>query len=430
MIRKQRTIKKTVGAEGVALHSGEGVTLLLEPAIAGTGIVFRRSDLDDSPDIPALAGHLSLSQRRTVLREGIAQVGMVEHLLSACHGLGVDNLLVTVSGPELPGMDGSALPYVELLKSGVVVEQKQQRRVFEVVDPHVIRNEGCEIVLLPPSGDGLKISYIPEYPEGVDASPVDFDLSNDDYASEIAPARTFVRAEEIESLLEAGFGKGATAENTVVLGGDASVEMRMPCEPTRHKIADLMGDLALAGVDIHGDIIARKSGHALNQSLAQHILAEYELFTVSEDVNEDGYDIQDVMRLLPHRYPFLLIDRVLRVEGWRRAVGIKNVTINEPFFGGHFPDQPMMPGVLQLEALAQLSGFLLQRKMDNTGKLVVLAAIDKVRFRGGVVPGDQLYLEVETLRMSRSRASIKAHAKVGKRVVSEAVLSFAMVAST
>jgi UDP-3-O-[3-hydroxymyristoyl] N-acetylglucosamine deacetylase/3-hydroxyacyl-[acyl-carrier-protein] dehydratase len=365
-----------------------------------------------------------------VLREGIAQVGMVEHLLSACHGLGVDNLLVTVSGPELPGMDGSALPYVELLKSGVVVEQKQQRRVFEVVDPHVIRNEGCEIVLLPPSGDGLKISYIPEYPEGVDASPVDFDLSNDDYASEIAPARTFVRAEEIESLLEAGFGKGATAENTVVLGGDTSVEMRMPCEPTRHKIADLMGDLALAGVDIHGDIIARKSGHALNQSLAQHILAEYELFTVSEDVNEDGYDIQDVMRLLPHRYPFLLIDRVLRVEGWRRAVGIKNVTINEPFFGGHFPDQPMMPGVLQLEALAQLSGFLLQRKMDNTGKLVVLAAIDKVRFRGGVVPGDQLYLEVETLRMSRSRASIKAHAKVGKRVVSEAVLSFAMVAST
>jgi UDP-3-O-[3-hydroxymyristoyl] N-acetylglucosamine deacetylase/3-hydroxyacyl-[acyl-carrier-protein] dehydratase len=192
----------------------------------------------------------------------------------------------------------------------------------------------------------------------------------------------------------------------------------------------LIGDLALAGVEIHGDIIARKSGHVLNQSLAQHILSEYEMFAVSDEINEDGYDIQDVMRLLPHRYPFLLIDRVLRVEGWRRAVGIKNVTINEPFFGGHFPDQPLMPGVLQLEALAQLSGFLLQRKMDNTGKLVVLAAIDKVRFRGGVVPGDQLYLEVETLRMNRSRASIKAQAKVGKRIVSEAVLSFAMVSST
>lgn len=429
MARKQRTIKKAVGVEGVALHSGEAVTLLIEPAVAGTGIVFHRSDIDDCPDIPALAGYLSLSQRRTVLHVGAAQVGMVEHLLSACLGLGVDNLNVTVSGPELPGLDGSAKPYVALLESGVIVEQKISRQQFEVVDPHVIRDGDCEIVLLPPSGDGLKISYIPEYPEGVDSSPVYFDLAKDSYSDEIAAARTFVRAEEIESLLEAGFGKGATAENTVVLGGETAVEMRMACEPTRHKILDLLGDLALAGIDIHADIIARKSGHALNQSLAQYILSEYEQFTTSDDINEDGYDIQDVMRLLPHRYPFLLIDRVLRVEGWRRAVGIKNVTINEPFFGGHFPDQPLMPGVLQLEALAQLSGFLLQRKMDNTGKLVVLAAIDKVRFRGGVVPGDQLYLEVETLRINRSRASVKAQAKVGKRVVSEAILSFAMVSS-
>ncbi|MFT7517424.1 MAG: UDP-3-O-[3-hydroxymyristoyl] N-acetylglucosamine deacetylase [Myxococcota bacterium] len=429
MARKQRTIKKAVGIEGVALHSGEAVTLLLKPAVAGTGIVFHRSDIDDCPDVPALAGYLSLSQRRTVLHVGAAQVGMVEHLLSACMGLGVDNLNVTVSGPELPGMDGSAKPYADLLKSGVIVEQKTSRQLFKVVDAHVIREGDCEIVLLPPSGDGLKISYLPEYPEGVDSSPVHFDLATDSYIEEIAAARTFVRVEEIEPLLEAGFGKGATAENTVVLGGEAPVEMRMECEPTRHKILDLLGDLALAGIDIHADIIARKSGHTLNQSLAQYILGEYEQFTTSDDINEDGYDIQDVMRLLPHRYPFLLIDRVLRVEGWRRAVGIKNVTINEPFFGGHFPEQPLMPGVLQLEALAQLSGFLLQRKMDNTGKLVVLAAIDKVRFRGGVVPGDQLYLEVETLRINRSRASVKAQAKVGKRVVSEAILSFAMVSS-
>ncbi|MDP6963670.1 MAG: UDP-3-O-acyl-N-acetylglucosamine deacetylase [Planctomycetota bacterium] len=429
MARNQNTIKKSVGLEGVSLHSGEKATILLEPAVAGTGIVFRRSDIEDCPDIPALASHLTMSQRRTVLQVGPAQVGMVEHLLSACHGLGVDNLIVTVSGPELPGTDGSALPFAELLLSATIVEQKQARRVFTVLEPHVIRDGDAEIILLPPSGDGLKIRYIPEYPDGIDASPISFDTVEDDYLKQIALARTFVRAEEIEQLLEAGFGKGATAENTVVLGGDSNVEMRLDCEPTRHKISDLLGDLYLAGIEVHADIVARKSGHALNQSLAQHLLSEYELFSTSDDINEDGYDIQDVMRLLPHRYPFLLIDRVLRVEGWRRAVGIKNVTINEPFFGGHFPDQPLMPGVLQLEALAQLSGFLLQRKMDNTGKLVVLAAIDKVRFRGGVVPGDQLYLEVETLRMNRSRASIKAQAKVGKRVVSEAVLSFAMVAS-
>jgi beta-hydroxyacyl-ACP dehydratase FabZ len=164
--------------------------------------------------------------------------------------------------------------------------------------------------------------------------------------------------------------------------------------------------------------------------MAKHLRGQLEDFELEEDVNEEGYGITDVMRLLPHRYPFLLIDRVIKVEGWRRAVGLKNVTINEPFFGGHFPDQPLMPGVLQLEALAQLCGFLLQRKMEHTGKLVVLASIDKVRFRGGVVPGDQLRLEVETLRMSRNRATVKAQGKVGRRVVSEAVLSFAMVAAS
>ena len=402
----------------------------VEPAPAGTGIVFQRADLLDSPDIPALAGNLSMSQRRTVLREGAADVGMVEHLLSACHGLQVDNLIVRVSGSELPGTDGSAAPYVELLRSGGIMEQKRGRKVLRVFNPHVLRDGEAELVVLPPSGDGLRVRYLPEYPDGVNAKPVVFDTSLDDYAKDIAVARTFVRAEEIEKLLEAGLGKGANADNTLVLGGEEAPEMRIDTEPTRHKILDLLGDLALVGADLHADIIAVKSGHGLNQGMAKYLRGLLEDFEVEEDINEEGYGITDVMRLLPHRYPFLLIDRVIKVEGWRRAVGLKNVTINEPFFVGHFPEQPLMPGVLQLEALAQLCGFLLQRKMEHTGKLVVLASIDKVRFRGGVVPGDQLRLEVETLRMSRNRATMKAHGKVGRRIVYEAILSFAMVAAS
>lgn len=430
MSRKERTLKRAAELEGVSLHSGEKVEVRVEPAPAGTGVIFQRADLPDSPDIPALAGNLSMSQRRTVLRQGTGEVGMVEHLLAACHGMQVDNLIVRVSAGELPGTDGSSKPYVEMLRAGGIIEQKRERKVLRVFDPHVLRDGDTELVVLPPSGEGLRIRYMPEYPDGVDPKPVVFDTTVDDFEKEIACARTFVRAEEIEKLLEAGLGKGANADNTMVLGGEEAPEMRVPFEPTRHKILDLLGDLALVGADLHADIIAVKSGHGLNQGMAKHLRGQLEDFELEEDVNEEGYGITDVMRLLPHRYPFLLIDRVIKVEGWRRAVGLKNVTINEPFFVGHFPDQPLMPGVLQLEALAQLCGFLLQRKMEHTGKLVVLASIDKVRFRGGVVPGDQLRLEVETLRMSRNRATVKAHGKVGRRIVSEAVLSFAMVAAS
>ncbi|MBT3339386.1 MAG: UDP-3-O-[3-hydroxymyristoyl] N-acetylglucosamine deacetylase, partial [Planctomycetes bacterium] len=409
MERAARTLKKNAEFEGVALHSGDSVRVRLEPAPAGTGIVFRRSDLDDGPDVPALPSALVTSNHRTVLREGPAEVGMVEHLLSACNGLGVDNLIVCVSGSEMPGMDGSALPYVAAMQKAGLLEQKLTRKVFRVIEPVVVREGDAEILVLPPSGDELRVRYLPTYPAEIDDSPFEFFLTQGAFESEVAPARTFVVASEIEALLAAGYGKGATAENTVVLGGDTPAELRMPCEPTRHKVLDLLGDFALLGVSLHADIIATRSGHALNQAAVRRLREQLDDAELAGEVMaQDGYDIRDVMRLLPHRYPFLLVDRVIEVEGFRRAVGIKNVTINEPFFEGHFPDQPLMPGVLQLEALAQLSGFLLQRKLEHTGKTVVLAAIDKVRFRGGVTPGDQLRLEVETLRMSSNRGTVKA----------------------
>jgi len=392
-------------------------------------VVFVRSDVEDPADIPALAGNLTVSMRRTVLRAGNNMIGMVEHLLAAAHGLQVDNLRVVVSADEMPGMDGSSLLYAEALQSGGIVEQREERKVFEVEHPEVFRDEhGAELILLPATGEGLQIRYFPEYPDGVDATPVFFELTPENFMAEIAPARTFVRAEEIDQLLEAGLGKGANAENTLVLGGEEAPTMRLDREPTRHKVLDALGDLALVGADLKADIVCNRSGHNLNQVCARHLRGELD----AEELRGEGYgiqyDIQDVLRRLPHRYPMLLVDRVIEVEGFRRAVGIKNCTINEPFFQGHFPNQPIMPGVLQLEALAQLTGFLLQRKLEMTGMLGVLASIDKVRFRGSVVPGDQLRLEVEVLRLNRNRAQVKAQAKVGRRVASEAMLSFALIA--
>jgi UDP-3-O-[3-hydroxymyristoyl] N-acetylglucosamine deacetylase/3-hydroxyacyl-[acyl-carrier-protein] dehydratase len=428
--RNERTTRRAVEWSGVALHSGAPVKVRLEPAPAGAGVVFQRSDLADAPDVPARPAQLATAQRRTVLREGEAEIGMVEHLLAACSGLRVDNLIVRVDGAEMPGGDGSAAPYVELLQKAGLVEQKRLRKSLRVEEPSVFRADDAELVLLPPSGAGLRVRYLPEYPAGVDAMPVSFDSASGDFAREIAPARTFVVAGDVEKLLAAGLGKGATAENTLVLGAASAPAMRLDREPTRHKILDLLGDFALLGADLHADVIAARSGHALNQQAVLALREQLEESELGAPPADGAYSINDVMRLLPHRYPFLLVDRVIEVEGFRRAVGIKNVTINEPYFQGHFPDQPLMPGVLQLEALAQLSGFLLQRKLEHAGKIVVLASIDKVRFRGAVAPGDTLRLEVETLKLSASRGQIKAQAKVGRRVVSEAVLSFAMVSQT
>lgn len=430
MARNQRTVKGSAELEGVGLHSGQPVTVRIESAPPGTGIVFRRSDLDDAPEIPALPDYLSRSSRRTVLHVGSAMVGMVEHLLSACNGLGVDNLMVHVDGEELPGLDGSARPYVELLQSAGLTEQKAPRKELLVEEPVVLREGAAMLLALPPTGDALRLRYIPEYPQGLDARPVEFDAGNGAFADEVAPARTFVMAEEIEALLAKGLGKGANRENTLVLGDPEAEppEMRMDREPTRHKILDLLGDLALLGADLKADVVATRSGHNLNQDLVRSLRALLEARETAGQATESAaYDIRDIMRLLPHRYPFLLVDRVIEVEGFRRAVGIKNVTINEPYFIGHWPDQPVMPGVLQLEAMAQLSGFLLQRKLEHTGKLVVLASLDKIRFRGAVVPGDQLRIEAETLRLNKSRGQVKAVTKVGRRVVAEALLSFAMV---
>ena len=428
MTRKQRTVRTPIELTGVGLHSGEEVRTRIVPAPAGSGIEFVRIDLPDAPTVPALIAHQSHKDRRTRLIRAGVEVETVEHFLAACSALGVDNLRVEMSGSEFPGMDGSALPMVEALQKAGLVEQKAQAKTFKLDEPVFVRDGDSTLVALPVDHDGLTLQYVASFAEpGVESGSFQVDITPENFTQEIAPARTFCLASEVEALQAAGLGKGATRENTVVLG-DPDTEMRMDDEPVRHKVLDLLGDLSLLGAQLSAHVIATRSGHKTNAELVRQLLDRMQARETGGLIErESGMDIRRILAQLPHRYPFVMIDRVIEVEGYKRAVGIKNVTINEPFFQGHFPDRPLMPGVLQLEAMAQLGGMLMLRKLDYTGKLAVMWAIDKVKLRGAVTPGDQLRLEVETLRAKGDVVQIRGQGSVAGRVVCEAVLTFNML---
>ncbi|MBL6755599.1 MAG: UDP-3-O-[3-hydroxymyristoyl] N-acetylglucosamine deacetylase [Planctomycetes bacterium] len=428
MSRRQHTLRTPVEVTGVGLHTGEETRVRVAPAPPDHGIEFVRTDIEDAPSVPALIGNQSPKDRRTRLVRDRVEVETVEHFLAACKGLGVDNLRVEMSGSEFPGVDGSAMPFVELLESGGLVEQKPEAKVFRLEEPVFVRDGNATLVALPTDKDVLTLQYVASFEEpGVDSGSYQFDIDAETFKSEIASARTFCLASEVEALQAAGLGKGATRDNTVVLG-DPDTELRMVGEPVRHKMLDLVGDLSLLGSDLIAHVIATRSGHATNAELVRRLLAIIEAKETSGLVErESGMDIRRILEQLPHRYPFLLIDRVIEVQGFQRAVGIKNVTINEPFFQGHFPDIPLMPGVLQLEAMAQLSGMLLLRKLEFSGKLAVLWSMDKVKLRGGVTPGDQLRLEVETVRIKGDTIKVRGSGSVAGRPVCEAELMFTML---
>jgi UDP-3-O-[3-hydroxymyristoyl] N-acetylglucosamine deacetylase/3-hydroxyacyl-[acyl-carrier-protein] dehydratase len=428
MTRRQHTLRTPVEVTGIGLHSGEETKVRVAPAPPDHGIEFVRIDIEDAPSVPAFIANQSPKDRRTRLVRDRVEVETVEHFLAACKGLGVDNLRVEMTGPEFPGVDGSALPFVELLESGGIVEQKAAAKTFRLEEPVFVREGNATLVALPTEKDVLTLQYVASFDEpGVDSGSYQFDIEPETFKKEIAGSRTFVLASEVEQLQAAGLGKGATRENTVVLG-DPDTELRVEGEPVRHKMLDLLGDLSLLGADLIGHVIATRSGHATNAELVRRLLAIMQAKEVSGVIErESGMDIRRILEQLPHRYPFLLIDRVIEVEGFRRAVGIKNVTINEPFFQGHFPDIPLMPGVLQLEAMAQLAGMLLLRKLEFSGKLAVLWSMDKVKLRGGVTPGDQLRLEVETVRIKGDTIKVKGTGSVAGRPVCEADLMFTML---
>ncbi len=430
MSRPQRTIREPRSLSGVGLHTGAETTVRLEPAPADHGIVFVRIDLPDAPRLPADIDFVDGSGRRTAIKVSGAEVNTIEHLLSACSGMGIHNLLVKIDGPELPGLDGSALPYVDTIKAAKPVEQDAPRKEFQLLTPLSVSDAGsdCSIVALP-AERGLSFSYTLDYSDAphVGSQYLSVKLDESTFVNEIAPARTFCLEHEAAALQAAGLGRGATHENTLVFGDRGVIDnrLRFPDEPVRHKLLDLIGDLSLIGVDLHARIVATKAGHGLNAAMVRALTTHIRDTEIAEGLRRDStIDIREILRILPHRYPFLLIDRVIELEGFKRAVGIKNVTINEPFFQGHWPQAPIMPGVLIVEAMAQLCGVLLLRKFEGTGKLAVLLSIDKVKLRRSVVPGDQLRIEAEALKVRSRSARVHCRATVEGKLACEAQINF------
>jgi UDP-3-O-[3-hydroxymyristoyl] N-acetylglucosamine deacetylase/3-hydroxyacyl-[acyl-carrier-protein] dehydratase len=431
-VKHQRTIIREVELEGRGMFTGEPVTMRVRPGEPHTGIWFVRTDQSPPVRIAACVENVSRRARRTSLRNGTVAVETVEHCLSACAGVGLDNLLIELNGGELPALDGSGVPFVEAFHSAGICEQNAQR------DPHVIKDvarvvEGdSELIALPPldpQSEALEIAYDLDYGPGGPVGRQTYRLvvTPESFENDIAPARTFVLEEEANELRAAGLGGHLTYRDLLVFGKEGPIEnqLRFPDECVRHKILDLLGDLTLLGRPLIGRVYGRKSGHSLNHTLVRILRERYEAEQrESLCAKPPALDIHHVQRILPHRYPFLMIDRIIEIEGAKRIVGIKNVTINEPFFQGHYPGDPIMPGVLVIEALAQIGGVLLSQVLEHKGKVAVLLSLDKVKFRRAVRPGDQLILEAETVRVRSTTGHVKGRARVAGELVAEAEIKF------
>ncbi len=433
MTRRQNTIRETAELCGRGLFSGDEARVRLCPADPSTGIVFVRRDLPDNPVVPALAEALGDGFRCTALQRNDVEVRSVEHLLSACMGLRVDNLVVEVEGEELPASGGSASAYVEAILEAGIEEQSTERQTLTLEEPVALSEQGASIVGMP-AEEGLTLSYVLELDEApVPPQVVTFRIEPDSYASEVAPARTFAVESAYEEFARRGAGGGVTDENALIIFRDGSVrtarngmkaELLFPDEFARHKVLDLLGDLALTGVDVQGKIVAVRSGHKLNTAFAARLRS----MLAEKRAPEEYLDIREIQRVLPHRFPFLMVDRILSIEEDNKIVGLKNISMNEPFFQGHYPDYPVMPGVLQIEAMAQVAGVLLLQKLEHTGKLALLVALDGVRLRRAVMPGDQLILEAEAARVRSRFAQVKARGLVNGEVCCEAEMRFMLVA--
>ncbi len=433
----QRTIKKEVSIEGIGLHTGNLVRMTFKPLGPNMGVFFQRVDLPHRPMIKAdVLSVLCVKKnpRRTTISFNSIEVQTIEHLMAALSGLGIDNCLIEIDNNEVPGLDGSALGFVEVLKESGITEQGVERKTFRVSSPLWTEDEDSSIVLLPSTD--FKISYTLSYPHKVvGCQHMDVKMDSNVFEKEIAPARTFCLQEEAEELVKSGLGKGANYENTLVVSKDGVVEnkLRFENEFIRHKILDLIGDLNLLGLSIKGHVIGVKSGHTLNMKLVQKIKALIDKQMLVAIKSAEGVlrgeemDAMTIMKILPHRYPFLLVDKVISMEEGKRAVGIKNVTINDNFFEGHFPGRPVMPGVLIVEAMAQVGGVLMLSPTEHRGKLAFFMAANNVKFRKPVVPGDQLRIEVEVGKIRSRTGQVKTRASVDGEVVAEADLMFALV---
>lgn len=453
MVKNQRTIKKQISLSGIGLHTGGETNITFVPAPINHGITFIRKDLDDSPEIPADIDHVVDLQRGTTLGIKNVKVHTVEHVLAAVAGLQIDNLIIELSNSEPPAHDGSSKPFCDALIEAEIVEQDAPRSYLEIDTPifYSEKDRGVDIVVTP--SETLRITFMVDYKNpalGTQyTSLVDLE---EEFVEEFAPSRTFCFLSEVEQLYEAGLIKGGGLDSALVIvdmnltdgmkknlqelsnikqdifvgktGILSDTPLRFYNEPVRHKVVDLIGDLSLIGVPLKAHILAARSGHAANVALAKKIRGIYEkkLITSKYGEAEGDYllDINAIIKAMPHRYPMLLIDRIIDLEPKKRVVAIKNVTLNEPHFMGHFPEKPVMPGVLIVEAMAQAGGFMLLNAIENPeNKLVYFMGIDGVRFRKPVVPGDQLRFEIEMLQFRSSSCKIGGKALVDGKVVAQ-----------
>ena len=431
----QHTLAGPATLEGTSLHTGQKVTLTLKPAPEGHGFKFRRIDLPDQPFINADVDKVQTVERATTLAEGSVKVHTVEHVISALTGMGVDNALIEMDANEPPIGDGSSRPFVEMIRKAGIVAQPSPRRVWEIRETiHQETADGTLITIVPCKT--FKISVTNVGPDGRFSQYFSSEITPEKYEQEIAPARTFVYYEDVKPLLEKGLIKGGSLESAVVIRGDEIMSkepMRFNNEFARHKALDIIGDLMLSGVRIHGHVISVKPGHGPNTKMAATLKAEYQRMrsmvpaAVSIPDGESVLDIQEVLKILPHRYPFLMVDRIVDCLGENKCTGLKNVTMNEPYFPGHFPGHPIMPGVLQLEAMAQVSSVLMLRKPENVGKIGYFMSADNVKWRRPVLPGDTLLIETEIIKIRGSIGQTRCRCLVNNEVVSEAELKFALM---
>jgi UDP-3-O-[3-hydroxymyristoyl] N-acetylglucosamine deacetylase / 3-hydroxyacyl-[acyl-carrier-protein] dehydratase len=412
----RNTIGAPMSVEGVGLHLGVTCCLTFRPAPSGTGVVFRRIDLPGKPTIPAHVDSAVLTERRTQLGTDPTSVHTVEHVLAAVGALEIDDVFIDLDGPEPPIGDGSANSFVDALRGAGIAPQPGSVQYLELREPVRFSDGAAQYEAFP--ADKLDLDVTIEFPhKRIGRQHGQYRISPDAFVSELAPARTFGFVHEVEALRAKGLIKGASTKNAVVLDDDGVLDttLRWPDEFERHKALDCVGDLTLAGARVRARIIARYPSHRGTVQLVRAMRAS---LTRGKTVAEFG--IEDIMKVLPHRYPFLLVDRILE-QSAERVVGIKNVTINEPFFAGHFPGHPIMPGVLIIEAMAQAGGVLLMGAIDNPqSKVVYFTSLNNVKWRRPVKPGDQLRFELDLVQVRGTMARMKGVAKVDGEVVAEA----------
>lgn len=449
----QQTIKRSVSYSGIGLHSGNRVTMTLLPAPPGHGIRFRRVDLEARPEIEARIENVVDTQRSTTLGKGPVRIHTVEHVLAALRGCGVDNAVVELDANEPPIADGSAREYCQLIHAAGLQAQDAPRQPYVVTEPLALQLDDTLMHLVP--APEFKISCTSADRSGRYTQFFSLVITPETWERELAHARTFCFFEEIEYLIKNGLIKGGSLENAIVIRDDAVLTtepLRYPEEFVRHKMLDIVGDLALFGRPIQGHLVAVRPSHAANCELVRQLEMRCRRAgatlpfvppatvpsptpeptpprpPVPHDPELDGcvMDVSQIMALIPHRYPFLLVDRIARLEQ-DRIVGIKNVTINEPFFQGHFPGHPIFPGVLQLEAIAQVAGVLMRKRFADKPQIAYFMSAEEVKWRKPVLPGDTLVIEVDLLKARGKVGKARGVCKVRGEVVSEAVVTFMLM---